>query len=85
VLQSLDGRIADLEASVRVEREQIADNQLLGDEKEFKRFNRHRAAINRALDAELARLKVVRSLAEAASGSSVGPILVELKLIGRKE
>ncbi len=85
VLQALDQKVVDMETEVGAEREQIADGQLLGDDNEFKRFERHRTALNKALDAELARLKVVRELAQGGSGSSVGPILVELKLIGRKE
>jgi hypothetical protein len=85
VLQALDQKVVALETEIGAEREQIADSQLFGDDKEFRKFQRHRAAINKALDAELARLKVVRELAQGGSGSSVGPILVELKLIGRKE
>ena len=48
------------------------------------KFERHRARINKALDSELARMKVVRELSQGASGSSVGPILVELKVIGQR-
>ena len=85
VVEALDSRIAELGTKVVAERERIADDLLLGDDKELKKFERHRAAINKSLDAELARLKVVRELAQGGSGSSVGPFLIELKLIGRRE
>jgi hypothetical protein len=85
VIEALDSKIADLQAKVVVERERIADDLLLGDDKELKKFERHRAAINKSLDSELARMKVVRELSQGTVGSSVGPILIELKLIGRRE
>lgn len=83
--EALNTKIADLEAKVVAERERIADDLLLGDDKELMKFERHRARINKALDAELARLKIVRELSLSTVGSSVGPILVELKVLGRRQ
>lgn len=85
VVGALNAKIVDLQARVVTERERIADDLLLGDDKELLKFERHRARISKALDAELARLKIVRELSHGAVGSSVGPILVELKVIGRRE
>jgi hypothetical protein len=87
-LEALTAKVVELEGQVAVEKEKIADEQLLGDDKELKRLERHRNMLNRALDAELARLRVVRELASAASGSSCaafGPIRVELRVVGRRE
>lgn len=85
VVEALSTKIAELAAKVATERERIADDLLLGDEKELAKFERHRARISKALDAELSRLKTVRELSQGAVGSSVGPFLIELKLIGRRE
>ncbi len=82
VVAALDGKVSELEERVGAERERIADELLLGDDKELTKFERHRARISKALDAELARMKTVRELSQGGVGSSVGPILVELKVIG---
>lgn len=79
----LDDRLADLQKEVDGERDRIADGLLLGDDKELKRFERHRVALSRTLDGELSRLKMLRELGQGASGSFVGPFLVELRLVGR--
>ncbi len=84
VVEALDVKVAEMEVMLAAERERIADDLLLGDDKELMKFERHRARINKALDSELARMKVVRELSQGASGSSVGPILVELKVIGQR-
>ncbi len=80
----LNAKITELRGQVEAERNRIADDLLLGDDKELRRFERHRSAINKTLDAELARIRVVRELAHGNSGSFVGPFLIELKLIGRQ-
>ena len=88
VVEALKGKIVELEAEIGAERERLADDLLLGEDRELKRFERHRAMLNKALDAELARLRVVRELASASPGSSCGvfgPILVELRVVGRRE
>jgi hypothetical protein len=85
VLDALAKKMVELEASIEVERIRLADEVLLGEDKEMRRFERHKAMISKQLDAELARLKTIRELSQtAASGSFCGPILVELKLVGRR-
>jgi hypothetical protein len=78
----LRSRIPAWEKRAANEKARLADEMLLGDDKELKRFERHRSAINKALDGELARLKMVRELGQTSSGSSVGMFSVELRVIG---
>lgn len=88
VLQALDAKEAELEAQLEVERESLADQLLLGEDRELKRFTRQRNALSKALDSELARLRLIRELAAASSGLSgtaFGPLLIELRVVGRRE
>lgn len=82
VRDALRAKQAELEAGVVAERLRMADEVLLGDDKEMKKFERHRAMLSRQLDVELGRLKTLRELAQGGSGSFCGAILVELRVVG---
>ncbi|MBF5043167.1 hypothetical protein FGE12_12280 [Aggregicoccus sp. 17bor-14] len=80
-------RLGVLETALEAERVRVADETLLGDDKELARLARHRAQLHKQLEAQLGMLKTVRELALSApgggSGSFSGPVLVELRLVGR--
>jgi hypothetical protein len=85
LVEALDTKVTDLEREVEAEREKIASEVLLGDDKHLKKLGRYRSILSKQLDAELGRLKTVRELAQATvSGSFCTGISVELKVIGRR-
>jgi len=85
---ALAAKITELEQTVEVERERLADDVLLGEGAEMVLLERHRSRLARAFEAELKALKLVRELATpdgVEAGSLVPPVRVELRLVGRKE
>jgi hypothetical protein len=80
-------RLAELEKDIEAERERLADETLLGDDEQMKMLDRHRARLNREMQAHLVTLKLLREVAvpdEVGVGASGNPpFLVELKVLGR--
>jgi hypothetical protein len=88
IIKSIDDKLPDLEAAVQRERERLMTEVLLGDDKQLRRFTEHRTRLGREMERRLAALRSVRELAgtegKSGPGSFNGPILVELRVVGRK-
>lgn len=85
---ALVDRLAALEKEIDAERQQLADEALLGDDEQMRVIDRHRARLDRAMKSQVEILKALREVAapeeiEVGPGSSV-PFLVELKVLGRR-
>ena len=84
VIGALDAMVTGLERDLEAAREQIASETTLGDDPQLKKLGRYRTMLDKHLDAELGRLKIVRELAQGStSGSFCMAISVELKVLGR--
>ena len=82
----LSERLVELEKGLEAERERLADETLLGDDEQMKMLDRHRARLNREMQAQLVTLKLLREVAapdEVDVGAVGPPFLVELKVLGR--
>lgn len=81
-------RLADVGKALDAERERVADQALLGDEKQAKVLDRHRARLAREMMAQVSILKALREITapaeiEVGSGSPV-PFVVQVKDLGAK-
>ena len=83
---ALAKKMAELEQHVAAEREHLADEVVLGDDAELRRLERHRARLASQQEQQLNLMKMVRELSPAGgSGSLDQPVLVELRLVGRRD
>lgn len=85
---ALAERLVGLGKELEVERERLADEALLGDDEQMKVIDRHRTRLDRAMKNQIEIVKALREIAapeeiEVGSGSSVQPLRVELRLLGR--
>jgi len=83
---ALTKKVAELEQHLADQREHLADEVVMGDDVELRRLERHRARLASQQEQQLNLLKMVRELSPAGSSGSLGqPVLVELRLVGRRD
>lgn len=86
VQAALATKLVELDAHVAAERECLADEVVMGDDVELRRLERHRARLAGQQEQQLNLLKMVRELSPTSSSGSLGqPVLVELRLVGRRD
>jgi hypothetical protein len=85
VESEFDKKIVEFEAEVERERERLLEEHALGDDREAKRLERHRGALQREMDQVLATLKTTRELAahsaNPAQAPFCGPLRVDLRIL----
>ena len=82
---ALTQKVAELEQHLADQREHLADEVVMGDDVELRRLERHRARLASQQEQQLNLLKMVRELSPAGGSGSLGqPVLVELRLVGRR-